>query len=105
YLKAVAAADNDVPFYVAVPSPSFDMNMPVGVGAIPIEERDSREVLSVRGLRDGREQTVALYPEGTAAANYAFDVTPARYVRGYVTEHGVFTAAELADRLGAAGGV
>ncbi len=99
YLKAVAAYDNRVPFYVALPSPSFDAEMPAGVGSIPIEERDPGEVLSVRGMRAGREETVALYPEGTEAANYAFDVTPAHYVTGYITEHGVFTASELAEGL------
>ncbi len=102
YLKALAARDNGVPFYVALPSPSFDPDMPAGVGAIPIEERDPDEVLRVAGLREGRVEEVALYAEGTVAANYAFDVTPASLVTGYITEHGVFTAEELADRLGEA---
>ena len=102
YLKALAARDNGVPFYVALPSPSFDPAMPAGVGAIPIEERDPAEVLRVTGLRDGRVQDVAVYAEGTVAANYAFDVTPAALVTGYITEHGVFTADELAERLAAA---
>ena len=99
YLKALAARDNNVPFYVALPSPSYDASMPEGVGAIPIEERDPDEVLAVRGEADGAVRGVRLYAEGTAAANFAFDVTPARLITGYVTELGVFGADELADRL------
>ncbi|TVR31485.1 MAG: S-methyl-5-thioribose-1-phosphate isomerase [Spirochaetaceae bacterium] len=103
YLKALAAHDNRVPFYVALPSPSFDADMSTGVGAIPIEERDPQEVLQVRGLLDGSEQAVALFAEGTSAANYAFDVTPARLVSGYITEYGVFDAAGLAQGIATAG--
>ncbi|TVQ37383.1 MAG: S-methyl-5-thioribose-1-phosphate isomerase [Spirochaetaceae bacterium] len=99
YLKALAAHDTRVPFYVALPSPSFDPDTPVGVGLIPIEERDSREVLTVRGYGDGHERTVQLFADGTTAANYAFDVTPARFVTGYITEHGVFGPDTLAPGL------
>ena len=102
YLKALAAHDNRVPFYVALPSPSFDPAMPAGVRAIPIEERDPEEVLVVRGLdAAGEHGRVSLYAEGTRAANHAFDVTPARLVTGYVTEHGVFTSSTLAAELAA----
>ncbi len=99
YLKALAAHDNGVPFYVALPSPSYDPDMPQGLGTIPIEERDPSEILSVCGQRDQRETTVAVYADGTTAINPAFDVTPARLVTGYITEHGVFTADHLARGL------
>ena len=99
YLKALSAKDNEVPFYVALPSSTFDASMEQGVGAIPIEERNADEVLEVRGYDGERESRVRLYADGTAAANYAFDVTPARLVTGYVTERGVFDAHHLADGL------
>ncbi len=102
YLKALAARDNDVPFYVALPSPSFDPSLPEGIGSIPIEERDPREVLSLRGRDgDGGLRWVELFAPGTRAGNPAFDVTPARLVTGYVTEKGVFDAAGLAAGLAA----
>ena len=99
YLKALAANDNEVPFYVALPSSTFDPSMERGVGAIPIEERNADEVLQVRGHDGTGESRMRLYADGTAAANYAFDVTPARLVTGYVTERGVFDARHLADGL------
>ena len=99
YLKALAARDNDVPFYVALPSPSFDPRIENGLKEIPIEQRDPSEVLTIRGARDGRIETVTLFAPGTRAANYAFDVTPARLVTGYITEKGVFTAEELEHAL------
>ncbi len=101
YLKALAARDNGLPFYVALPSSSFDPSIPNGVGGIPIEERDPEEVLTVRGLSDGSWSRVSLYAPSTRAANYAFDVTPARLVSGYITERGIFSARELKDALGA----
>ena len=105
YLKALAARDNDVPFYVALPSPSFDPRIENGLNEIPIEQRDPSEVLTIRGERDGRIETVTLFPPDTRAANYAFDVTPARLVSGYITEKGIFTANELERALaGAADG-
>ncbi|TVR50939.1 MAG: S-methyl-5-thioribose-1-phosphate isomerase [Spirochaetaceae bacterium] len=99
YLKALAARDNNVPFYVALPSPSFDPRIEDGLKEIPIEQRDPAEVLTIRGARDGRVETVSLFAPDTRAANYAFDVTPARLVTGYMTEKGVFTAEELAHTL------
>lgn len=92
YLKALAAHDNAVPFYVAAPSPSIDWTLPDGAH-IPIEERDAREVSHLAGrLPDGRVETVALLPDGSSAANPAFDVTPARLITGLFTERGVCAA-------------
>jgi len=92
YEKALAARDNDVPFYVALPSPTLDPALPSGDG-IPIEARAPDEVLAVTG-RDsyGQTTTVGIAPEGTRAVNYAFDVTPARLVSGLVTERGIAAA-------------
>ncbi len=93
YLKALAAHDNGVPFYVAAPSPSIDWTLRDGLREIPIEERDARELSHLAGrLPDGRVATVALLPAGSAAANPAFDVTPARLVTGLITERGVCAA-------------
>ena len=93
YLKALAARDNGVPFYVALPSPTIDFTLTDGLRQIPIEERDPREVASISGLTPaGRLETVALLPEGSPAVNYAFDVTPARLVTGLITEAGVAPA-------------
>lgn len=90
YLKALAAHDNGVPFYVAAPSPSIDWTLRDGLREIPIEERSARELSHLTGrLVDGSVATVALLPEGSAAANPAFDVTPARLVTGLITERGV----------------
>jgi methylthioribose-1-phosphate isomerase len=95
YLKALAARDNGVPFYAAVPSPSIDWRVRDGVREIPIENRSEREVTHLSGkLPDGSVATVALTPEGSAAANPAFDVTPSRLVTGLITERGVAEASE-----------
>jgi methylthioribose-1-phosphate isomerase len=92
YDKALAAADNNVPFYVAVPSPTFDFALASGE-EIPIETRDAEEVLSVFGGDDRvAPSSVRVAPLGTAAVNYAFDVTPARLVAGLVTERGIAPA-------------
>ena len=92
YPLALAARDNGVPFYVAVPSPSIDWKTEDGAD-IPIEERDADEVTLVRGVDEaGVERTVRITPERTRAANYAFDVTPRRLVTGLVTERGVCPA-------------
>ena len=92
YTKALAARDNDIPFYVALPSPSIDWEIERGT-EIPIEQRDSREVTHVEGWSDdGRRVAVRLTPRDSPAANYAFDVTPARLVTGLITERGVCTA-------------
>jgi methylthioribose-1-phosphate isomerase len=93
YLKALAARDNGVPFYAAVPSSSIDWTIRDGLREIPIEERSAREVTHLTGrLPDGTVATVALTPAGSAAANPAFDVTPARLMTGLITERGVAAA-------------
>jgi len=90
YLKALAAKDNGVPFYVALPSPTIDFSVVDGVAEIPIEERGGDEVSAMTGrTRDGRIETVTIVPEGSEVANYGFDVTPARLVTGLITERGV----------------
>ena len=92
YLKALAARDNDVPFYVALPSPTIDWTVHDGVKEIPIEERAGDEVSFVQGLgADGAITTVRISPEGSPAANPAFDVTPARLITGLITERGIAT--------------
>jgi methylthioribose-1-phosphate isomerase len=97
YLKALAANDNGIPFYAAVPSPTIDWHLDNGL-SIPIEEREPDEVLTVRGLdRNGQPAGVQLLPANTPVANPAFDVTPARLVTGIITERGVATPARLAD--------
>ena len=92
YDKALAARDNGVPFYVALPSPTLDPALASGA-AIPIETRSADEVLAITG-RDsyGQTTTVAIAPAGTRAVNYAFDVTPARLVTGLITERGIAAA-------------
>jgi methylthioribose-1-phosphate isomerase len=93
YLKALSARDNDVPFYVALPSPTIDWTLSDGLREIPIEQRAGSEVSHITGqAADGRIETVRLVPEGSAVANYAFDVTPARLVTGLITERGVAAA-------------
>jgi methylthioribose-1-phosphate isomerase len=95
YLKALAALDNGVPFYVAAPSPSIDWRMRDGLLEIPIESRAAREVTHISGrLPDGSVADVALTPAGSPAANPAFDVTPARLVTGLITERAVAEASE-----------
>jgi methylthioribose-1-phosphate isomerase len=92
YLKALAAHDNGVPFYVALPSPTIDFTVADGV-TIPIEQRGAEEVTHMTGrTADGRIETVRIVPEGSPVANYAFDVTPARLVTGLITERGVLGA-------------
>jgi len=109
YLKALAARDNGVPFYVALPSPTIDFNIADGVAEIPIEERDGEEVATMSGeTADGRIERVRVAPKGSPVANYAFDVTPARLVSGLITERGVIAASRAAlagafpERAGAA---
>jgi len=93
YLKALAAKDNGVPFYVALPSPTIDWTVFDGVREIPIEERSAEEVAFVHGLGDdGKAARVRIAPAGSRAANPAFDVTPARLVTGLITERGVAAA-------------
>ncbi|MBF0563388.1 MAG: S-methyl-5-thioribose-1-phosphate isomerase, partial [Alphaproteobacteria bacterium] len=93
YLKALAAHANNVPFYVALPSPTIDWTVGDGVREIPIEQRDGGEVSRIAGVDDtGKVVTVTIMPPGSPVANYAFDVTPARYVTGLITERGVCAA-------------
>jgi methylthioribose-1-phosphate isomerase len=109
YLKALAAHDNNVPFYVALPSPTIDFSIGDGVAEIPIEQRGAEEVATMTGrTADGRIETVRVAPDGSPVANYAFDVTPARLVTGLITERGVLAASRPAlagafpERAGAA---
>ena len=92
YLKALAAHDNDIPFYVALPSSTFDWTIADGVAGIPIEERDPDEIRFVDGWDGGRLCRVRVTPETSPAANFAFDVTPARLITGLITERGVCRA-------------
>lgn len=93
YLKALAAKDNDVPFYVALPSPTIDWTLHDGVKDIPIEQRDGSELSHISGrLPDGKIVQVDISPPGSAMANFAFDVTPAHLVSGLITERGVCAA-------------
>lgn len=93
YLKALAAHDNGIPFYVALPSPTIDWSLRDGLTEIPIEERDEAEVETVTGRsRTGNVATVKVTPVGTRAINPAFDVTPARLVTGFITDHGIASA-------------
>ncbi|HOT82695.1 MAG TPA: S-methyl-5-thioribose-1-phosphate isomerase [Candidatus Defluviicoccus seviourii] len=95
YLKALAARDNNVPFYVAAPGPSIDFGLRDGLKEIPIEERDATEVTMISGrIADGSVAAVMLTPPGSPARNDAFDVTPARLVTGLITERGVCPASE-----------
>lgn len=96
YLKALAAHDNGVPFYVALPYSSFDWTIRDGLQEIPIEERDAAEVKYIEGLSDGAIHNVLITPEGSPAKNYGFDVTPARLVSGLITERGICAASEAA---------
>ncbi|MHA3914084.1 S-methyl-5-thioribose-1-phosphate isomerase [Halovulum sp. GXIMD14793] len=93
YLKALAAQDNNVPFYVALPSPTIDWTVSDGVAEIPIEERDALEVTHIQGRTDaGQIDLVQVTPDGTPGGNPAFDVTPNRLVTGLITERGVCEA-------------
>lgn len=92
YLKALAAADNDIPFYVALPGSTVDWHLGDGIREIPIEQRDTREVTHISGLNsDGTIGEVQLFAD-SPAANYGFDVTPAKLVSGLITENGIFDA-------------
>lgn len=95
YLKALAAYDNQVPFYVAFPSSTLDWEKRDGLQEIPIEERASEEVLFIEGLlSDGSFGKVRIAPQGSPASNYGFDVTPARLITGLITERGICNADE-----------
>ena len=95
YLKALAAHDNGVPFYVGLPGPTIDWTIDDGVRDIPIEQRDTVEVTHMTGRTAGGDvETVEIVPAGSPAANFAFDVTPARFVTGLITERGVCSASK-----------
>jgi methylthioribose-1-phosphate isomerase len=95
YCKALAARQHRVPFYAAVPGPTIDWGLRDGVAEIPIEQRSPDEVLTVSGrTADGTIATVRIAPEGSGAVNFAFDVTPAEFVTGLITERGVCPASE-----------
>jgi methylthioribose-1-phosphate isomerase len=95
YLKALAAYDNQVPFYVALPSSTFDWQIRDGVKEIPIEQRSDHEIKFITGkTASGLLETVLISPEGTSGANYGFDVTPARLITGLITERGITPAIE-----------
>jgi methylthioribose-1-phosphate isomerase len=96
YLKALAAFDNNIPFYAAVPSPTIDWTIKDGQTEIEIEQRDADEVCFVQGITsNGQLQSVRILPQQSAAANPAFDVTPARIVTGIITERGLFAPQRL----------
>ncbi len=93
YLKALAAYDNNIPFYVSAPISSIDFKIENGVRDIPIEERDSKEVSHITGLDENNKlKTVKIVPEGSYCANFAFDVTPAKYITKLITEKGIIGA-------------
>jgi methylthioribose-1-phosphate isomerase len=94
YLKALAAKDNDVPFYIAMPSTTIDWDIKDGLKEIPIEQRDPDEVKFIQGLCDGELKKVLLTPEKSPAANYGFDITPSRLISGFITERGICKASE-----------
>ena len=94
YLKALAAEDNNVPFYVALPSSTFDWDMRDGIAESNIEERHEDEVKYAEGLLDGEIQSVLLTPKGSKSINFGFDVTPPRLITGLITERGIMQANE-----------
>ena len=94
YLKALAAHDNAIPFFVALPSTTIDWESRDGIREIPIEERDAAEVSDIYGVVDGATTRIRTTAEGTPISNYAFDVTPARLVTGLITERGICKASE-----------
>jgi len=94
YLKALAARDCNIPFYAALPSSTIDWELRDGINQIPIEKRDENEVLTIEGWVNGEIKPALLAGQGTRAANYAFDVTPARLVSGLITERGICEASE-----------
>ena len=93
YLKALAAKDNNIPFYVALPSPTIDWTIEDGINEIPIEERSENEVSLIQGKdKSGVISKLKVTPEGTIGSNPAFDVTPAKLITGLITEKGVCQA-------------
>ena len=94
YLKALAAYDNNIPFYVALPSSTLDCSIGDGVKEIPIETRDEKEVKYIQGKDNETLKSVLICPEDSPAVNYGFDVTPAKYVTGLITERGICSATQ-----------
>ena len=94
YLKALAAHDNNIPFYIALPSSTIDWRLRDGLKEIPIEERDQNEVKYIQGQGNQHIENVLICPENTVASNFGFDVTPARLITGFMTERGVCDASE-----------
>lgn len=93
YLKALAAADNKIPFYVALPSTSIDFSMTDGIREIPIESRGAEEVRWIEGINGkGETESVRIIPDESPVANWGFDVTPAKYITGLITERGICQA-------------
>ena len=94
YLKALAAKDNNIPFYVALPSSTIDWKIK-NFKEIPIEERDPTELSHIEGLdKDNKLQKILIYPQKSKAINLAFDITPAKYVTAFITEKGICEASE-----------
>lgn len=89
YLKALAAKDSGIPFYVALPSSTFDWTISDGINQIPIEQRDGREVKWMQGLLNGNEEEFLILPFESPVANFGFDVTPAKLISGLITERGI----------------
>ena len=94
YLKALAAFDNKIPFYSALPSSTIDFSICDGLKEIVVEERDPEEVTNITGFSEGKIQSVRICPEDTTAANYGFDITPARLITGLITEKGICRTTE-----------
>jgi len=100
YLKALAAYDNRIPFYVALPLSTIDFDMKDGIKNIPIEKRDTEELTHMSGINENKEiQRIRVFPENVQVANYAFDVTPAKYITALITEKGIVQAEKQAIRL------
>ena len=94
YLKALSAKDNNIPFFVALPDSTIDWSISDGLKDIPIEERDLSEVTNVRGVKNGKIETIRVTPERSPARNFAFDVTPRKYISGLITPRGICKANE-----------
>ena len=94
YLKALAAKDNNIPFYVALPSSTIDWQIRDGLKEIPIETRDQDEVKYIQGICNGELKRILITPANSPASNYGFDVTPARLITGLITERGICPACE-----------
>lgn len=92
YLKALAAKENNIPFYVALPSSSFDWNIGDGLTEIPIETRNSNEITYIKGILKGKIENVMITGENFPVSNFGFDVTPAKFVTGLITERGICKA-------------